>query len=303
MDKKQRLLIFALLLALGIAGIAAIALWRVQADQTRRLDTMYKEISSFNAQKDSLTRNLAEATNVISDVYAQVSMISGEVAVSNTLEKIDNRDYKVQIASKLQRISAMVDGYKAQMQNAEQQIAFLKQQNAAMAGQMKVLEETVARLKDITLKQQMRIEELIKELELTREEREKYKQQAIQTARALFETQERLNTGFYIAGTVEELKSKGIIEKRGSVLFLGGAWQPVSNLADSAHLTEQFKKINVERAGSIPIPFSSYKFLSPHNERLAKVVVGEKGVSPFALKISNPQKFWGQSKYLIIAEW
>jgi predicted nucleic acid-binding Zn-ribbon protein len=300
---KQRLLLLVALLVLGFGGIVGLVLWRSQAEQTRRIDKMYSDMAQLNAQKDSLTKNLAEATNTISEVYTQVSMIAGEVAISNTLEKIDNRDYKVQIASKLQKIASMVDGYKAQMRSAETQINFLKQQNARMAEQMKVLEETVARLKDITLKQQKRIEELIAELELTRAERERYKRQALETARALFTTTERLNTAYYIVGTIDELKNKGIIEKKGNVLFLGGAWQPVPGLGDSVQLTSQFTQINIERDNKLPLPFGSVKFISAHNDRFTKLGVGEKGVSPYSLQITNPQKFWAQSKYLIIAEW
>jgi archaellum component FlaC len=300
---RQRILLFAALAFCALSGVVGVALWRTQADQTQRINTLYKEISTFNMQKDSLTRTLAEATGFISDVYQQVSAISGEVAVSNTIENIDKMDYKAQIATKLQRISSTVNNYKAQMQSAEEQLQRMKQQNAALASQVAVLEQTVGRLKTITEQQQQKIQDLLAELEMTRAEREKYKRQAVEAMRSLFETKEKLNTAYYIAGTVDELQKKGIIEKKGTLLFLGGAWQPVANLADSAQLTSQFKQVNIERDTKLNIPFQSYKIISAHNPRFTSVAAGEANVSPYVLRINRPEKFWAQSKYLIVVEW
>lgn len=306
----RKILIALFFVVAAASAGTAVSLWKVQSEQAKKLDESNKQLLAFTAQKDSLTRSLGDATKFISDVYVQVSNISGEVAVSNTLEKIDNLNYKAQIASKLQTISSMVDGYKSQMNNAEHKIALLKQQNIALAGQMNVLEETVIKLKDIVQTQQQRIEELTKELETTRAERERYKAEAMKKAQQLVAkekeleiTTEELNTAYVIVGTIDELSEKGIIEKKGKVLFVGGSWQPVATLSDSSALLSHFKKINITKDLAIPLPFQSYKLISSHNSTYLQQVVGEKGVSPFALKISKPEKFWAQSKFLIIAEY
>jgi nitrogen fixation-related uncharacterized protein len=320
--RKVLLLVFFAIAA--IATGVAISLWRVKSEQAQKLDAINKEILLFNAQKDSLTRDLNDATKFISDVYVQVSAISGEVAISNSMEKIDNLDYKAQIASKLQKINTLVDGYRGQMQSAEQRIALLKRQNMAFAEQIKALEETVVRLKDIIQSQQAHIAKLNDDLELTKAERDRYKREALQTAQALIERNQallatkqklsetstqlsettlRLNTAYYITGTVNDLSAKGIIEKKGGVLFLGGSWQPVQGLADSVNLVAQFNKIDITQTSSIPLPFQSYKIVSAHNPNLTKIEVGEVGVSPFQLRISKPDKFWAQSKFLIVVEW
>lgn len=313
--RRTLLLIFFAVAAIAVG--TSVSLWRVQSDQARKLDAMNKELVAFNAEKDSLTRNLNEATKFMSDVYVQVSNISGEVAVSRSIENIDNFDYKAQIASKLQTISSMVDGYKNQMQSAELRLAALKRQNVAFAGQIKTLEESVTQMKKVIETQQGQISKLSDELELTKAERDRYKREALEKARQLVEkntqlvekteeltkTTEQLNTAYYIVGTVEELRSKGIIEKKGNVLFLGGAWQPVAGLADSANLVGLFKKVNIQKDMSIPLPFQSYKVISAHNPSYIEQKVGDVGVSPFALKITKPEKFWAQSKFLIVVEW
>jgi predicted nucleic acid-binding Zn-ribbon protein len=313
----RRGLLISFFIVAAVAVGTAIALWKVQSDQARKLDTMNKELVAFSAQKDSLTRNLNEATKFMSDVYVQVSNISGEVAVSRSVENIDNFDYKAQIASKLQTISSMVDGYRNQMQSAELRIAALKRQNIAFAGQIKTLEESVAQMKHVIETQQAQIGKLSDELELTKAERDQYKREALEKARQLVAkneqlvakteqlavTTEQLNTAYYIVGTVDDLSAKGIIEKKGKVLFLGGAWQPVAGLADSANLVSMFKKVNIQKDMSIPLPFQSYKVISAHNPSYIELKVGELGVSPFALKITKPDKFWAQSKFLIVVEW
>jgi len=306
----RKILLFVFFLIAAVSAGTSAMLWRVKADQAQKLEVMNREMMAFNQQKDSLTRSLTDATKFISDVYVQVSNISGEVAVSNSLEKIDNLNYKAQIASKLEKIGSMVDGYRTQMNSAEQQIAALKRQNAAFAGQLRVLEETVVRLKDIIQTQQTQIASLNEELELTKAERDRFKREAIEKAKALVakqeelkETTEQLNTAYYITGTVDELKAKGIIEKKGSVLIFGGAWQPVAGLGDSTNLVAEFKKINITKETSIPLPYQSYKIVSAHNPALTELKPGEVGVTPYSLKIAKPEKFWAQSKFLIVVEW
>lgn len=317
MNTTRKFLLFGFFVVAAVVAGTAVSLWRVRNEQAKKLDEANKQLIEFNAQKDSLTRNLADATKFISDVYVEVSNISGKVAVSNTLEKIDNSNYKAQIAEQLQVIGGMVDDYKSQMQGAEQKIALLKQQNVAYAGQMRVLEETVAQLKGVVKTQQERIIALTDELETTKAERDQYKREALSKAKSLIakeeelkvtteeltETTSKLNTAYYIAGTVDELSSKGIIEKKGKVLFLGGAWQPVANLSDSSSLLANFKKINIEKEKILLLPFQSYKFISAHNPNFVEMGVGEVGVSPFVLKVNKPDKFWSQSKFLIIVEW
>jgi hypothetical protein len=306
----RKFLLLAFFALAAVASGTAITLWKVKTDQSRKIEQMNRDLIAFNAQKDSITHSLNDATKFIGDVYVQVSSISGDVAVSNSIEKIDNLDYKAQIASRLQRVSTMVDGYKAQMKGAEDRLTLLKRQNGLYASQVKTLEETVGRLRTIIETQQEQIEKLTDELVMTRAERDRYRREALAKAKALVakneqlvEAVDKLNSAYYIVGTLDELSAKGIIEKRGKVLFVGGAWQPVAGLADSAGLVAQFKKIDIERELELPIPFQSYKLVSAHNPSYVALKSGEPGVTPYALKISRPDRFWAQSKFLIIVEW
>jgi flagellar biosynthesis chaperone FliJ len=299
---------------LAVVGLGvALSLWRIENAQVKRLEAQTQTLMAFTNEKDSLTQSLATATRSINDVYSQMINVSGEVSSQAAANQADNSNYKAQIADKLQRISSLVGAYQNQMSSTGQRLTTLKQQNASRAEQLKGLETTVEQLNATLETQQKRVDELLTELNSTKTERDKFASESQEKAEA-FKTQARelatlatsfsalnsnYNTVYVATGAVEDLFRKGIIIKTSvGFPFAGTVWQPATTIADSAALTAQFRRLDMRRDNTIPIPFASYTFLSPHNIRHTQRITDSTG-SP-AIKIVNPEQFWAQSRYLII---
>lgn len=302
---KNRTLIFAFFVFAVVALAIIGSLFRARSDQAKKLEIQSRELVAFSAEKDSVTQILADATQSINNVYNQVSNVAGAVAISRTLENIDNVNYKSEVASKLVGISDMVNSYKNQMKTAESRVMSLKQRNAGFAQKVIVLEETVKKLQQTIADQEVRISQLSNELNITRAERDRYRAEALAKAKSLLEkekqlevTTEELNTAFFIIGKTDDLAKQGYIEKKGSVLIFGGAWKP----SDSLKVDSNFQQINITKTLELPMKSKFYRIVSAHDQRLLRPQPNESEVLPYMLKISKPEKFWSQSKVLIITE-
>ena len=235
----------------AVVAVAIIgSLLKARSDQAKKLEVQSRDLIQFTEEKDSIAQVLGDASRSIASVYNQVSNVAGAVAVTKTLENIDNLNYKNQVAGKLAAISEVVTGYKQQMKTAEDRISTLKQRNAGFGQKLTVLETTVKQLKATIEQQEAQIAQLNSELDITRAERDRYKAEALAKAKKLMErekeltlTQDELNTAYYIVGTTDELSKRGLIEKKGSVLIFGGAWKP----SDSLKVDESFTKIDIRQ--------------------------------------------------------
>jgi septal ring factor EnvC (AmiA/AmiB activator) len=302
---KNRILLFTFFIFAVVAVALIGSLFKARSDQAKKLEVQSRELAQFSDEKDSIAMVLGETTRYISDVYSQVSNVAGAVAVTKTLENIDNLNYKNQVADKLAAISDVVTNYKQQMQQTEERIKTLKERNAGFAHKLTALEKTIGELKETIAKQEQRIAELSSELEITRAERDRYKAEALAKAKKLIEreqelveTQEELNTAYFIIGKLDELNKRGYIEKEGSVLIFGGAWKP----SDSLAVDENFTKIDIRQTTEIEMKSKYYRIVSPHDVKLLRPRSNEAESVPYTLKISRPERFWSQSKILIIAE-
>ena len=302
---KNRTLIFTFFVFAVIALAIIGSLLKARSDQAKKLETQSRELVAFSSEKDSIAQVLGDATSSIANVYNQVSNVAGAVAVTKTLENIDNLNYKNQVAGKLAAISEVVSGYKSQMKTAEDRINNLKQRNSGFAQKLTVLEETVKKLKGTIEQQEIRIAQLSSELDLTRAERDKFKAEALLKAKKLLEkeveltqTQDELNTAYFIVGTTDDLSKRGLIEKKGSVLIFGGAWKP----SDSLKVDESFTKIDIRKTLELPMKSKFYRIVSSHDQKLLRPQPNESQVTPYMIKISRPERFWSQSKVLILTE-
>ena len=109
------------------------------------------------------------------------------------------------------------------------------------------------------------------------------------------------NTVYYAVGTKDELIKRGVITKEGSkfLVFGGTKLMPARNL-DPASFTAMDKTTQT----SIPLPRTDkkYKIVSRQSTSYLGSTVTKDGKVSGTLQISQPEEFWGASKYLILVQ-
>ncbi len=100
-------------------------------------------------------------------------------------------------------------------------------------------------------------------------------------------------TVYMAVGTYKELKQKGIIDKEGGILNMGGV--PV--LSQDFH-TEYFKEINMEDNTMIHINGKKISLITEHSTGSYEIV--QPNDETAFLHITDPKEFWKASRYLVI---
>ena len=110
------------------------------------------------------------------------------------------------------------------------------------------------------------------------------------------------NTVYYVIGTKDELKQKGIIAEEGGKFLVFGskALVPGWNLDPSA-----FTKADARQIADVKLPKNDtwYKIVSKQNlSGLAEAPSKDGKIKGEAIHISDKARFWGPSRFLIIVE-
>ncbi|MFN6114285.1 MAG: hypothetical protein ACK46C_00200, partial [Flavobacteriales bacterium] len=100
-----------------------------------------------------------------------------------------------------------------------------------------------------------------------------------------------LNTAFYAVGTSKELRENGVLTKEGGVVGLGG----VNKLNTADLKKDYFTQIDIMRTQEIALAAKKAKLVTTHPEGSYKLDL-ETG----KLMITDANKFWSISKYLVV---
>lgn len=252
------------------------------ADEVRRLSVTASE-------KDSLFNEVVESTKFISEVYTELSSLSGELNSRSIEQK--SPDYRQEITKKIQLLSKRMSDNEKRLKESQSRIQELKKSNTKFANQIASYEQVIADLNNIIQNQKEEIVTLNgKVSELTGKVATLTEEKTVLNDQVNTLTEEG-NTCYYVVGTQTFLQQNKIIDRKGAVLgFIGGKNVPNENLNTSA-----FTAINITRQTEITLPANFTEIVSPHNPQLLKVSDDKKLIT-----ITDPKKFWQTSRYLIV---
>ena len=109
------------------------------------------------------------------------------------------------------------------------------------------------------------------------------------------------NLVFYTIGKKRDLVDRGVAVEEGSkFLFFGGkSLQPARQLDNTGFTSGDMRSLTVV---ALPDSSKKYKIISRQNLAGLGAQPSEKGEFQGSIQISNPELFWGPSKYLIVVE-
>ncbi len=103
----------------------------------------------------------------------------------------------------------------------------------------------------------------------------------------------KLTTAHYVVGNGKELKEKEIIEKKGGFLGLFGRVDKLN----PKFSRDEFETVNIQTDTIIPLQGEKINLVTVHPSDTYKLVDSS---NVKMLKITNPDKFWAASKYLVV---
>ena len=252
------------------------------------------------AQKDSLVSVVLDADKFISQIDSQIARV-------RDLPKAKRRkDSEGPLQDQLharRELLARVDALVRRAQGTARELA-------ASKGHVTKLAADSARMQQVLENDQHMIAQLSETIQrqTTRLDAMQVQVDSLAGANARLGTELALlqtthSKAFYIIGNEEELLKKGVIVREGGANLLvahpGRTLQPARSLDSGA-----FTMIDRRNVTEILVPDSTRRYAIVSRQSLDEVDVAEREKTSFRgnLKIKDAERFWAQSRYLIIVE-
>ena len=180
----------------------------------------------------------------------------------------------------------MVNRLNQQLTEKDAEIGGLKEELVALNYEVELLNRKAdtlhranSQLRDVRLAQSSRLTQQREELNNLQDQ--------------LNEQDEVMNTAYVLAASAKELKEKNIMSKEGGFLGIGGTKKLNQDFDASA-----FQSINIQETYRIPVESKRAKLLTQHPE--GSYVFNEADNQLGSLEITDPERFWKHSKYLVV---
>lgn len=254
------------------------------------------DLEQASAQRDSLLQEVAVSARLLNDVssaLAKVQVRGRQIRTSSETPLLAQRDSMMQ---KLRYVVARVSETETRLTQAQNRIKGLTSLSDSLRA---TLDSTAANLGAIIESQKTTIVTLTESV--TRLETEN-----VALRDTVATVTERENTVYYIIGTKEQLKEKGIVVEEGGSRVLFVLWRTGSTVAPARTLDpSQFIAINKRDVRQINLDAQAqYRIASRQDLEFLATPRTDKGeiVGASSLEISAPEQFWRNSKFLIIVQ-
>lgn len=277
-------IIFAVALAAMMAGCSEQKQAPVVDLSAQRADSLQRIVD----QKDDEINEMMATLNEIQEGFRIINIQEGKVSVIKDGEATNKTE---QIRQSIRNISNA-------MQHNRDLIAKLQQQvreSSVRGEQLKTTIETlIAQLtdKDNQLRQlqaeleqkDIHIAELDQTVQSLNTNVSDLKAESNSKSQTISSQDQQLNTAYYVFGTKKELEKQNIYHK-GKVL-------------QSTFNKNYFTKIDIRVDKEIKLYSKSATILTAHPT--SSYTLTQDANKQYILKITNPEQFWGASKYLVV---
>lgn len=292
MEKYLRIIVFVL---------AGMLLFSCNKKKVEMQDQIITELSEEN---EALRQEALEKENVINDFFESLNQIRenlNEIKVRQNLISEETRDRENIGQNTRHQIDADLAAINDLMEDNRKRLAQLNRQVGASNVKIKEFENLIASLtteledKNIELTHlRANLEELNTSHEVLTQTITVLEEQNYEKQTELENKTDRLNTAWYIFGTRKELRDQEIIDLHGGLLGIGRT--PVIN---SNYNIDNFTRVNIEDVDRVTVPGKSVNVLSLHPND--SYIVEDDGQNNTTIYIEDPDKFWSNTKHLIVS--
>lgn len=288
-----------MLAVLALASACKMSNEDHRADSVRAAEQL-QLTNQLAAQKDSLVSVVLDADKFISQIDSQISRVKD-------LPKAKRRkDSEGPLQDQLQArrdLLLRVDALVRRAQTTARELAAARGRVTKLASDSTRLQQTIdndqqmiAQLSETIQRQTTRLDGMQVQIDSLAGANAK-----LGTELALLQTTH--SKAFYIIGKEDELLQKGVVVREGGANLLlahpGRTLQPARALDSNV-----FTAIDRRNVMEIPVPDSTRRYAIVSRQSLDDVEVDTRDKASFTgnIKIKDADRFWAQSRYLIIVE-
>lgn len=254
-------------------------------------DTQNDSIMALLAQKDEALNRLTSVIGEIQDGFNAINAAEGRITEMSA-DGAEGEDAVTHIREDMEFIQTTLAQNRQKIAELEQRlrkggsnVRSLKEMVANLNEQLESKSKDIEELRAQLAERDVKIEELDASVNELKETNARVSAENETNAQIARNQDRQLNTAYYVYGTSRELKAHNIISS-GDVLC-------------SADYDENyFIRIDIRETTVIPLGSKSAKILTQHPAGSYTLLKDAKG--EYTLRITDPSRFWSNSKRLVI---
>jgi uncharacterized protein (DUF2164 family) len=301
----RRSVFAALTLAAFALGACTTAAERQQKQAA--VQAQLDQVTALSAEKDTLLQAVAENARLMNEINAEMAKVKGlKAGVSPVVGAEGGQqpvaDQRAIILARVKEMTERLNDAEKRLGASQARIRRLSNQSDSMKANLASLESAVAEYQQMIASQRVEIATMSEELATTKQEVAQLSVEKAALTDTVTAITDRANTVYYVIGTKDSLKARGIIVEEGGskFLFFGShALQP-ARVLNEADFTAVDRRVVME----IPSPMTTqaYKIVSRQNTEFIENKPDSKGKVIGGVKIASPDGFWAPSKFLILVK-
>jgi hypothetical protein len=258
--------------------------------------------------KNQLLNDMLVSTQFINDVDAEIakarSLPKGKTRaqLATPAEAAKIKEDRQEVLSKIKLLVDRLNSTDERLREVRRQASLLSQHDSTLMKQVAQYEQTIADFKQTVERQRAEFQAIV-DSQNVQIASLKGKVDTLTTAKAaLTDTVNALTTqkdaAYYVAGTREDLLKMGVVVEDGRRSFLLFGSRPVK-ISPSLDTTA-FTRIDLTKDTSITLPQGEFLIFSRQDPAYMKPFQSQDNKIVGGINITQPEKFWSTSKFLVL---
>ena len=287
---------------LSMVAVAGYIVAWLQYDQKQ--DYMSQATEALNSQEKRVMESYDRIESNLAKIGQYEDMIKGNMTDAESNSSLSPEE---RIQNEINMIEQLINENNMLIANLKSQIAEKDTRLASYSKTVKDLQARVTEYKanvEVLVAEKVALQKNLDETTLAKKNLEgevvslgteiAQKSNVIEEQSAqLVEKERKLNTAYYTVGTYKSLHDQDIVVKEGGFLGINRE-KNLSNGLDN----EKFEEIDTRKVTEIPVDARRCEIITDQDPSTYSLVYENDKVSK--IKISDPAKFWGKSKYLVV---
>lgn len=270
----------------------------------RKVAQLQKEkdsVISVANTKDASIYEFVKSYNEIEANLEEVKKHQNLITLNSNGNSEQRANVKERINDDIILINSLMDENKkkladltAKMNESDYKVGTLNQLVATLKGQITAKDAELLDLNSKLVAMNANVEELKSNVSDLKNTSELQAQTITVQSSTIDDQTNKLHTAYYAVGTYKELKDKNVVVKEGGILGVGSSEKMKKDFNE-----EYFTKVDITKVSEVPIDSKKAELISAHPAGSYEFEKNNKNVIT-KLVITNPDKFWEASKYLIV---
>jgi DNA repair exonuclease SbcCD ATPase subunit len=268
-----------------------------EKQEIARLNKENQTLTLQTHQKDSAVNEIFQSLNTIESNLSEIKAKESIISVKSSGKDEVTPEVRTRINDDIKVINDLMNKNKKEIARLNR---LLKQSNlkseevdkkmAELTRQLGTRDSLIASLKTDLEKMNFSVASLNASLDTMKNQETQLKSTVSNKTKAM-------NTAYYVAGTKKQLLAENVISKQGGFVGIGR-----SNKLRPDFNETKFQRIDIRQLNEIPVNSKKIEIVTTHPKSSYEVEKNQDG-NVDKIKITDPDKFWSASKYLVVMEY